>query len=272
MEIFTLITGATGGLGKEFCHALARRGDNLFLTGRSEQRLAALKQELSGLYPSIKILYYPCMLDDQSSRVALFEELDRQGVRFGKFIGVAGVDTQLAFCKYTQEMILFQLRVNFEANVSLSRYVLNKRADNLSILIVSSMSGTCPMPYFAIYSASKCAVTNFFSALRSEVKGQGVTVTVLAPGGIPTRADIVEDIKKQGFKGKLSAKPACFVVGRALKGMDRNKRLVVPGLFNKITYFFTRILPVSIQTAFVAKNWGNKEKDAFFSQKQSNKE
>lgn len=263
MKGFTLITGATGVLGEEFCYQCATRGDKLFLTGRSEQKLALLADKIKANYPQTEILYYPCMLDDDESRARLFDYIDGLGVKFSRFISVAGVDTQKAFEKYTAEKVLFQLRVNFEANVCITHQLLSRREEDFGILIVGSISGVCPMPYFAVYSATKCAVTNFYSALRVELKPKGVKVTVVMPGGIPTRKDIIEDIKKQGLKGKLSAKPKDFVVKKALKGAEKNKRVVVPGAFNKLTYFITKIIPASWAMRFVAKNWKNKEKDAF---------
>lgn len=270
MNGYTFITGATGGLGEEFCFQCARRGDKLFMTGRSEQKLSALKNRILKECPTASILYLPCLLDSQSDRQRFFKTVEEMGLTFKQFISVAGVDTQLAFEKYDQEKLLFQLRVNFEANVSLTRFVLDRMEEGLSILVVSSISGACPMPYFALYSSTKVALTYFYSALREELKEKGVKVTTLMPGGIPTREDIIRDIKIQGLKGKLSSKPKHFVVRKALKGAKKNKRIVIPGVFNKLTYFATRILPAKLSMAFVAKNWKGKEKDAFSAKKATN--
>jgi short-subunit dehydrogenase len=263
MEMFTMITGATGGIGEEFSFTLAARGNNLFLTGRSEDKLSSLSNRIKERYPSIKIAYFACMLDDENERNRLFAFIEDGGYTFNRFVSVAGVDTQLAFEKYTQQKLLFQLRVNFEAAVSLSRFVLSHRGDGLEMLVVSSISGACPMPYFALYSATKSALISFFSALRVELKGKGVKVTVLMPGSVPTRQDVIEDIKRQGLKGRLSSKPKSFVVRKGLEAVSKNKRIEVPGLFNKLVYLSTRIAPTWATSAFVEKGWKNKEKDAF---------
>ena len=262
MEGYTLVTGATGGRGEEFCRQLAARGDRLFLTGRSPERLAALSGRLAAEFHAVQTDFFPCMLDDEKQRAALFADIDAKGVRISRLVYVAGVDTQLAFEKYDQQKLLFQTRVNFEAAVSTARYAMERRTQDFGILVVGSMSSACPMPYFALYSATKIAICYFFSALRTELKGSA-KVTVVMPGGVPTRPDIIEDIKRQGLKGRLSAKPKAFVVKKALAGAEKNKRIVIPGLFNKFTYFITKIVPVSWQTAFVAKHWSGREKDAF---------
>ena len=63
--------------------------------------------------------------------------------------------------------------MNFEAAVSLSRFAIENKAETLRIVNVSSVSGIYPMPYFAIYSATKAALTSFSVALREEVKKTG---------------------------------------------------------------------------------------------------
>ena len=260
MSDFALVTGATGGLGKEFCRQLIARGDNLFITGRSEEKLAMLKEELTKI-GTVEILYFPADISSETDRKNLFEYADEKGVKFSAVYNVAGVDIQKPFEEYTEEKLIFQCRVNLEATLSVTRYALSRRTENFKILTVASMSGSVPMPYFAIYSATKAALINFYTSLRYECKD--CKITTLAPGGIPTRADIIEDIKVQGLKGKLSSKPADFVVKKALKGLDKNKRLVIPGAFNKFVYFVEKITPLGIQCRFVAKNWQNKSKDAF---------
>lgn len=257
---YTLITGACGGLGKEFCRQLIE-SDDLLLTGRSEEKLLKLKQELNEINPQRKIEIFKADLTSEKEREKLFSFADEKGMTFSGYIGVAGADIQKEFLKYTPEKIVFQTRLNFEANIAVCHEVLRRRAEKLKTLTVSSMSGSTPMPYFAIYSATKAALINFYTSLRYEVKN--AKITILAPGGIPTREDVIKDIERQGVTGKLSSKPAKFVVKKALKGLEKNKRLVIPGAFNKFVYVIEKIAPMSVKCRFVAKKWKRKEKDAF---------
>ena len=257
---YTLITGATGGLGKEFCRQLVAT-DNLFLTGRNKEKLEDLRLELLKINPNAEIEIFPADVTSEDGRKALFDYATEKNAVFSGLMNVAGVDTQKAFDKYTQEKLVFQVRVNVEATLSITRFVIERRAEKLKILTVGSMSGTTPMPYFAIYSASKAFLLNFFTSLRYEVKN--AKITTLVPGGIPTRPDIINDIKVQGVTGKMSSKPATFVVKKALKALNKNKRKVIPGAFNKFVYFLERITPLSIQCRYIARKWGKKEKDHF---------
>ncbi|MBQ7374086.1 MAG: SDR family NAD(P)-dependent oxidoreductase [Clostridia bacterium] len=257
---YVLITGATGGLGKEFCRQLINT-DDLFLTGRTQEKLLDLKAELLKINPSRKIEIYSADLTDFNQREELFCYIDKVGIKFSGLINVAGVDTQKEFLKYTHEKIVFQVRVNLEATLAITHAVLKRREKDLKILTVSSISGTVPMPYFAIYSATKASLINFFDALKSEVKD--AKITTLLPGAIPTREDIKKDILIQGWTGKASAKSPEYVVKKGLKALNKNKRICVPGAFNKFVCLIEKITPRKLRNAYIAKKWKNKEKDAF---------
>ena len=95
------------------------------------------------------------------------------------------------------------------------------------------------------------------------MKNEGVKITTVLPGGIPTRPDIIEEIKKQGIGGRLSAKPPEFVVKKSLKAVKKNKTICVPGAFNKFLYFMIKIAPKRIVLNFIAKRWRSHNKDAF---------
>ena len=261
-ERFIFISGATGGIGKAFACACAKE-NNLFLTGRSAEKLSLLKEELVGRFPHCRIDFFACDLASESSRAEMFSYIESRGYLFSGLYNVAGADIQKAFEKYTQEKIVFQCRVNFEAALSLTHFVLRHRAPQMEIITVSSLSGVYPMPYFAEYSATKAALTSFFSSLHVEMKGKGVKVTVVEPGGVYTRPDVCKDIAGQGLWGKLSAKTPEYIARKSLAAVKRNKRLIRPGFWNKFIAVVPKILPLSVRMRFIAHRWSRQEKDAF---------
>ena len=258
-----MITGATGGLGKAFVYTVAARGENLLLTGRSEAKLAALKAELEEKYPQIDARIYAADLADEGSRYAMMEKITADGVKISTLVNVAGADVQKGLMEYTQEKIAFQCRVNFEAAVSMCRFAIERKAERLEIINVSSVSGIYPMPYFAIYSATKGALTSFSQSLRAEMKGKNVAVTAILPGAMPTRVDIKEQIKGQGLWGKLAAKTPEAVAKASLKAVRKNKRKVIVGFWNKVMRVGTCWLPTSWRLKFIANRWSKISKDAF---------
>lgn len=258
---YTLVTGATGGLGEEFCLQLAKRGDNLIITGRSPEKLNILSEKLKPL--GVQILPVFCDLTSNEERQKTFDFLKAKDVKISKLINVAGVDTQKAFEKFTQEKIAFQIRVNFEATVSITKFALEQRADTLEILTISSMCGLSAFPYFSLYSATKAALINFFDGVRYEMKGKNVKVTTVMPGSIPTREDIIKDIELQGLQGRLSKMDKQKVVAKSLKALSKNKRRYIPGFYNKVVNFINKLTPYNIKMRVLAKKFKTKEKDAF---------
>ena len=260
---YAFITGATGGLGKAFVYVLAARGDNLILTGRSEEKLNALKAELQEKYPQIDVRVYPADLSSEDSRRMMMEGITADGVEISTLVNVAGADVQKGLTEYTQEKIAFQCRVNFEAAVAMCRFAIERKADRLEIVNISSVSGIYPMPYFAIYSATKGALTSFSQSLRAEMKGKNVAVTAILPGAMPTRDDIKEQIKGQGLWGKLAAMTPEAVAKASLKAVRKNKGKVIVGFWNKVMRVGTCWLPTSWRLKCIANRWSKISKDAF---------
>ncbi len=260
---YALVTGATGGLGRAFAQELAQEGYFLLLTGRKEEKLLALRAELALQFPQTQVKIYPADLADEGSRKKLFAAIEGEGLRLSLLANVAGADVQKGVEEYTQEKIAFQCRVNFEGAVSCCRFALANRAEKLQIINISSVSGIYPMPYFAIYSATKGALTSFSLALRGETKGKGVSVTAVLPGAMPTREDIKAQIAGQGLWGKLAAKSPAAVAKASLKAVRRNKGKVVVGFWNKVMRISTACLPAAWRTRFIARRWSKISKDAF---------
>lgn len=260
---YALITGATGGLGKAFVDALALRGYRLLLTGRSEEKLRAMQQELATQYPDITVSVYAADLANEQDRSALMSKIAETGAKLSLLVNAAGADIQKGLTEYSQEKIAFQCRVNFEAAVSLCKFAVDNRAERLEIINISSVSGIYPMPYFAIYSAAKGALTSFSQSLRAELKKQDVAVTAILPGAMPTREDIKEQIRGQGLWGKLAAKSPKAVAEASLKAVRKNKGKVIVGFWNKAMRATTWWLPTSWRLAFIAKRWSKISKDAF---------
>ena len=193
----------------------------------------------------------------------MYAYIEERGFTFRRLVNVAGADIQKAFEKYTEEKLVFQCRVNLEAALSITRFVLGRRENGLEIINISSVSGVYPMPYFAVYSATKAALTSFSSSLRLELKKKGVKVTAIEPGGIYTRPDVCKDIEGQGLWGKLSAKKPEYVAKKSLAAVKKNKRVCRPGFWNKFIAAVPRVLPLGVRMRFIARRWSKLEKDAF---------
>ncbi len=260
---YALITGATGGLGKAFVRELAGQGYAPLLTGRSREKLLSLEGEIKESFPTVETRIYPADLTKEGDRYAMTEKIKGAGIRLSMLVNVAGADIQKPFEAYTEDKLTFQCRVNFEAVVSLCRFSIENRAELLKIVNISSVSGIYPMPYFAIYSATKGALTSFSQALREEMRKKGVYVTAVLPGAMPTREDIKAQIKGQGLWGRLAVKTPESVAKKSLRAVDKNKRKIIVGFWNKAMRVATCWMPTSWRLRFIAKRWSKITKDAF---------
>lgn len=263
-EFYTFVSGASGGIGKAFCREFAKSGDNLIITARSDEKLNTLKKELQELNGEIDIITISCDLTDQSSRNIMFDKIISNGYVIDKLINVAGVDTQMPFEKYSQEKLTFQCRVVYESVVSLTLFALRQKKNGLKILTISSLCGTLPIPYFAVYSSLKSALISFFDALRFEYKSdKNVIITTVLPGSVPTRDDIIKDIEKQGMTGRLSKKPPEYIAQKSIKALQKKKKNFVPGFYNQLINRIQKITPKPLKIKVISQKFKNKEKDAF---------
>lgn len=258
---YTLITGATGVLGGAFCRLAAKDGRNLFLTGRNVTELEELKNALIEEYPSINVLVYPCDLSSDASRAEFFGYAGRY--RFSQLFNVAGADIQKPFDEYDSEKIAFQIRACFEGAVVFCNFAIRHMSDKLQIINISSVSGMQPMPYFAVYSASKSALTNFTVALNAEMKNKGVTATAVIAGAIYTRPDVIEYIKTQGLWGRIAAKTPEYVATKSLKAAAKRKPKYIAGGANRFLATLLKVVPEKIKLRAIARRWSKTRKDAF---------
>ena len=182
-----LVTGATGGIGTEFCNILAAQGNDLVLVSRSEAKLSELSERLERSY-GIKAPIFPCDLADPETAELLYRSLAEQGVRVDILVNNAGFGDQGAFLDSVWERQDEMIRLNITALMHLAYLFGNDmRTRGFGrILNVASVAAFTAGPYMPVYFASKAFVLSFSQALGEELRGSGVTVTALCPGTTAT--------------------------------------------------------------------------------------
>jgi uncharacterized protein len=256
MSSYVLITGAAGGLGKAFAAECASRGWNLLLTDLSEEALAPLAGGLERMY-GVQAICIACDLTDPVARDEFWAAIERRRLQFHFLINVAGVDVEGKFLERRLEEIHTVIRLNIESTVDTTRRVLAARNPSglLRILTVSSLGAFYPMPHKAVYAASKRFLLDWSLALRQELSGSGVTITVLCPGGMPTNSACREAIEAQGFFGNLTTLNVGQVVCPAIDHALAGRALFIPGAINNLLHFFSQILPPSLLASLIGARW-----------------
>lgn len=257
------ITGATGGLGKAFAEECAKMGYDLFLTDTSERRLEVFSGGLERSY-GVQVITFACNLAEDSEREALCGRLRDYRGRFGLLINVAGTDFEGLFSTLTAKQIRLLARLNMEAMLELTHEIMPMRrpGNAFRVINVGSLAAFQPMPYKALYAASKRFVLNWSIALREELRGENVTVTTLCPAGMPTTREAIEGINSQGLIGAITTKNVTHVAALTLRRAHRGARLVIPGAVNRVVAWASSALPTALVARVVADRWAHTRQKA----------
>ncbi|MGZ5553225.1 MAG: SDR family NAD(P)-dependent oxidoreductase [Chthoniobacterales bacterium] len=245
-----LITGASSGIGREFARQLAGRANAIVLVARREDRLKELRDDLIARDPNLKVHILAADLSRSEEIDRLGHELDAQKIAIDFLINNAGFGDYGQFAESDARAVREMLAVNIVALTTLTHQLLpamiaRKRG---AILNVSSIASFLPIAGFNIYAASKAYVTSFSEALRSELRGSGVTVTTLCPGPVHTEFG---EVAKRPNERKSTAPEFFHVavqeVARAgLAAVENDRALVIPGLLVRIVMGIARMLPLAV--------------------------
>ena len=238
-----LITGASAGIGHDLAHVFAQHQHDLVLTARDRNRLEELSSQLH-MQNGVTVHVLPADLADPIAPQRLLDAVRERSIAVDVLVNNAGFGTHGPFSQSELAAQLSMIQVNVTALVHLTRVflpgMLERRAGK--ILNVGSMAGFMPGPFMSTYYATKAFVMSHSMALSRELRGSGVSVTVLCPG--PTRTEFKE---RAGMRDanlfKMRSMDSMTVARAGFIGLMRGQRIVVPGASNKLVAFASRMLP-----------------------------
>ena len=235
-----VVTGASSGIGTELARGLARRGYPLVLVARRRERLDDLAGELRTRY-SVGVDVMPLDLADGGSRQQLAGRLRSEpiaGLCNSAGFGTSGVFHTLPIERESEEVVLNSLALMELTHAAVPGMVERGAG---AVLNIASIAGFQPVPYMAVYSATKAFVQTFSEAVYEELHGTGVSVTVLCPGPVPTEWG--EIASAQRFSIPVAQVSPGEVAEAAIGGMLAGKRSVVPGIVPKAVSIGGRYVP-----------------------------
>jgi len=234
-----LITGASSGIGLEVARQLAADGHDLVVVARREPLLRQLASELRTAHGR-RVEAIACDVSDPAERERLALRVAGLGVEVDVLVLCAGFGMGGPFIDQDPGRVRLMMRTNVESTVALAREFTPAMAarGRGSVLIVSSMAGNQPMPNFAVYAATKAAVTSFGESLHEELRGHGVTVTALCPGSVSTDFAAIAEMThtEHRLPGALVAS-APDTARAGLAALARGRRRVVPGWGPRLLHF-----------------------------------
>ena len=245
----TLVTGASSGIGEQFALQLGRRGHNLVLTARSEDRLHTLARQLRSDYPSIEVEVIAADLAEPGSGAALNAELTVRGVEVDVLINNAGFGSHNPVAAEDPDNLAREIQLNCSSLVDLTARLLPAMLgrDRGGVLNVASTAAFQPLATMAVYAATKAFVLSFTEALWAETRTTGVRVMALCPGA--TETGFFEATGKEFLtSGRQSADRVAEFGLRAF--FNGNAPTVIPGMANNLAATGYRFLPRAVMARF----------------------
>lgn len=246
MNMTALITGGAGGIGLEIARQLAPSHARIIVVDRRPDALEEAKALLEAEYPTCKVIPFTTDLAKPDEVEALLRHPKLLEYGVDTLVNNAGFGLFGSFAKtdWNREDQMLQLHIN--TLTRLTKFFLPGMIERGSgkILNIASIAGFQPGPFMSIYYASKAYVLSFSEAIANEVKGTGVTVTVLCPGITPTG---FQSLVAEGKPALGTSKWLCIsaekVAQFGVKAMQRGKTIAIPGFINRILANLHRFLP-----------------------------
>jgi short-subunit dehydrogenase len=243
MSGMALVTGASSGIGEAFARRLSRMGYHVLLVARRKARLESLASELGNADVLVADLAIDSELRNVENRVIV-----EPGIEF--LVNNAGFGLHGSFSEASLELQDRMHRLHVIAIERLThaalRGMVTRRKGN--IINVSSVAGFFPTPYNVSYSATKAWITGFTEGLHVELRAMNSPVRVqsLCPGFTHSEFHDVVKMDRSVIPDSMWMS-AEDVIDASLRGLKRNKPIVVPGWRYKLLVGLSRCLPRSLQ-------------------------
>jgi len=233
---WALITGGTSGIGAALADQLAAQGLNIVLVARRAELLAQKSEALQKQY-AVEVTTIQADLSKHEDIEKVLS--GTKDLEVGLVIPCAGIENHGVATEIDLDSDLAMLQLNVVSTFALVHHFAGKMVNRGKggVLLVSSMIGHMPNPYFANYAGSKAYVSNFGASLHWEMKQRGVDVTVLSPGF--TETPMTDVFQEEG--ASMSAMPMTTMSPErtaeyGLAGLGKSA-LVIPGKKNKAMVF-----------------------------------
>ncbi|MYN05211.1 SDR family NAD(P)-dependent oxidoreductase [Pseudoduganella sp. DS3] len=248
---WALVTGASGGIGAAFALELARSGVNVVLVGRRAERLQELATRVVHEL-GVKAEVVRVDLAQPGAVELVKQQLAQAGIRIRLLCNIAGMGRWNRLEHWELNDYREMLEVNNRAVVEMCYHFLPDLASypSSAVINVSSQASYQPVPYMAVYAASKAFVQSFSQALHGEWKERGILVQTLVPG--PTDTEF--DAKAGAYSSALTTRgTTAEVVKASLAGLAKGDPVVasIKGTYKQ--RFFAGLFPHSMVIREVAK-------------------
>ena len=241
-----LITGTTTGFGKAFAEKFASMGYNIILVSRDMQKLKQQQLYLQYQYHvTVNFIAYDLTKEDAADFI--IEQIDNWNIPIDFLVNNAGFNEFGLFSQtdISKEIKMIDLHIRFITQLTKHILSIMEKNNYGHILNIGSTGSFIPSPSDAVYSATKAYIMSFSNALYGEYRNTGIKITLLCPGATET-----EFARKANIEQTLLFKYAVMKPDKVIKiaypKIIKGKRLIIPGIYNKLLVFFSKIMPIDI--------------------------
>jgi short-subunit dehydrogenase len=258
---YAIITGASGGLGSAFALQAARRGWNLILVDLPGTGLADVGRRLARVF-AVDALCVEMDISDADARRKLLERVRESRLDVGLLVNNAGTGCHAGFDGAPIHRLAAAVDVNVQGTMQMTWLFLPelKKQRRAAVINVASLAAFYPIPVMAVYAATKSFVLNFTLALRAELAGSGVKAIALCPAGMVTSRETAEQVKAQGFFGRITTWEPERVAKLAMDRAFSGRAVIIPGLANRILHAASSLLPRALVVRIISSRWRKAEK------------
>lgn len=262
---YTLITGASGGIGEALAVKLAAKKHNLILVARNAEKLARLCTNLQETY-GVQANYIAADLTKQEAPFQIFDKTQKENWEIHTLVNNAGIGSGGAFAALNLQSELDLMQLNNASLVAMTHLFLQPMRERKSgkIINVASMAAFIPVPYMATYAASKVFVRSFTEAITEECKPYNIQVMLFAPGLTKTNFNEAAGINNEKGVGLSSDYQTAAtqtpeeVADELLKALDAKKHFQISGSRNRMGARLVSLLPNAMIAGFMANSYRKK--------------
>lgn len=245
-----LITGASGGIGREFAVVFAQHGFDLVIVARNDAKLRELAADLAAKY-GVKVKTIAADLSDEDSAERIHEEIRNDGITVDQLVNNAGAGKQVSTIDADPDTLKGLIHLNAVSVTLLCRLIGADmvKAGHGRILNVSSLGAFIPDPYFNVYGPTKAFELFLTEAMYGELLGTGVSVSVLCPGPVKTNW-----AKNAGKADSKAAKDPAEIARAGFRGMQKGRLLIVPAPLYRLERAALGLLPAPAKIRII-RSW-----------------
>ncbi len=239
---YTLITGASGGIGCELAYIFAQNKSDLILVARTLSKLEEIKKDIEEKY-EVEVKVIKADLCERNAAHAVYDIT--KGLEVENLVNNAGFGDCCAFLQSDLKRQLDMIQLNVSALMEFTHLYGNdmQKRGKGRILNIASVASVCAGPYMSVYYASKSCVLSFTQAVAEELKNSGVSVSALCPGPVDTGFEKAANLENSKMFTYFKPASAKSVAMHGYKAMMKGRVVIFHGLNVKLINLGSKLAP-----------------------------